>query len=127
MTVAFDPSARLVFVTVDIDGPARITTAQFVLDTGSTRTLVNRPLLESLGYDLNESARRFQITTVSGIEYAPCVELTRLAALDTERLGLPVICHSLPETASFDGLLGLDFLRNHKLTVDFNHGTIELT
>jgi hypothetical protein len=32
----------------------------------------------------------------------------------------------LPESAQFHGLLGLDFLRGTRLTIDFRRGEIEL-
>lgn len=40
---------------------------------------------------------------------------------------MPVISLSLPAGASFDGLFGLDFLRGHVLTIDFQQGQITLT
>ncbi len=38
-----------------------------------------------------------------------------------------VLCHTLPPSATVDGLLGLDFFRGHQLTVDFQTGQITLT
>ena len=37
-----------------------------------------------------------------------------------------VISHKLPNTTYIDGLLGLDFFRNKKLTVNFVKGEVEL-
>ena len=42
------------------------------------------------------------------------------------RQGLVVVCHTLPPSAGVDGLLGLDFLRNSRLTIDFRSGQIVL-
>jgi hypothetical protein len=37
-----------------------------------------------------------------------------------------MVCHTLPPSASIDGLLGLDFLRDRRLTIDFRTGQITL-
>ena len=37
-----------------------------------------------------------------------------------------LICHTLPASVSVDGLLGLDFLRGQRLTIDFRAGRIAL-
>src|SRR5947199_20921 len=43
----------------------------------------------------------------------------RLEALRRRRLGLYVVGHTLPESASVDGLLGLDFFQKRRLIIDF--------
>ena len=127
MTVPFNPNSRLIIVTAELDGPRRKTKLRLALDTGSSRTSVNRWVLHSLGYDPDESTIRYRMTTSSGVEYVPSVNVVRFSALGHEQLDIPVICHSLPATATIDGLLGLDFLRSHELTIDFRHGLITLT
>ncbi len=37
-----------------------------------------------------------------------------------------VSCHTLPPSAGVDGLLGLDFFRGERLTVDFRTGRLIL-
>jgi hypothetical protein len=59
------------------------------------------------------------VTTGSGVEFAPRVELQRLTALGLERYGLQVLGHTLPASSGVDGLLGLDFFRGLRLSVDF--------
>jgi hypothetical protein len=49
-----------------------------------------------------------------------------LSALGQRRFGFPVVAHDLPAQAAVDGLLGLDFLRDQVLTVDFQKGQITL-
>ena len=38
----------------------------------------------------------------------------------------PVLAHTLPPSAGVDGLLGLDFVRGGRLTVDFRAGHVTL-
>lgn len=79
-----------------------------------------------IGYDPATAPDRFQITTGSGIEFVPRITLNKIAALGQERASFPVLCHTLPPSASVDGLLGLDFFRGRSLTIDFRGGQITL-
>ncbi len=66
------------------------------------------------------------MTTGSGVEYATRINVTRIRALGQSRDNLPVLGHTLPPSAGVDGLIGLDFLRDQILTINFRQGTIEL-
>lgn len=68
-----------------------------------------------------------QLTTGSGVEFAPLVKVQRIVALGQERFDLPVLAHTLPPTAAIDGLLGLDFLREQLLEIDFRRGILSLS
>jgi hypothetical protein len=37
-----------------------------------------------------------------------------------------VLIHDLPETSRVDGLIGLSFLKNCKIKIDFQKGVLEL-
>jgi hypothetical protein len=67
-----------------------------------------------------------QFTTGSGVESAPRLTIDKIETLDQERLHFPVVAHTLPPSASVDGVLGLDFFRNYVLTLDFQKGEITL-
>ena len=88
--------------------------------------LINVGLLVALGYDPALAPTRVQVTTGSGVQYVPRVEVSRLDALGQTRTMFPVLAHTLPSSASIDGLLGLDFLRGRVLHVDFLQGHITL-
>ncbi len=66
------------------------------------------------------------MTTGSQVEDVPVIVLTRLSALAQHRFGFPVIAHALPPSTAIDGLLGLDFLRNGVLTIDFRAGQLTM-
>jgi len=70
---------------------------------------------------------RIQLTTGSGVEYAPRLLVNKIEALGQERVNFPVVAHTLPPSASVDGLLGLDFFRGQELNVDFREGIIMLS
>ena len=126
MSVSFDPSQGLIVVPARIHGPSGDVIARLALDTGATGTMVNWDVLLLVGYDPGAVQDRIQVTTGSSVEYVPQISLQRIESLDTERLDFPVLCHTLPPTAMVDGLLGLDFVRGKRLSIDFASGCLEL-
>jgi predicted aspartyl protease len=107
-------------------GPAGSAELRLALDTGATGTLVNVGLLVALGYDPALSSDRVQVTTGSGVEFVPRITLEKIMSLGKDRFGFPVLGHTLPPSAGVDGLLGLDFLRDQSLTLDFRIGRVTL-
>jgi predicted aspartyl protease len=97
------------------------------LDTGATSTLINVASLVAAGYDPLANAKRIQITTGSGIEYAAAIRVSAIRILGKRATNFPLLAHSLPPSAGVDGLIGLDFFRGEKLTIDFVAGTIGLS
>ncbi len=100
---------------------------RLALDTGATATMVNIGPLAAVGYDPSLVPDRVQVTTGSGIEFVPRIAASKLKALGQERADFPVLGHTLPPSASVDGLLGLDFLRGQELNIDFRKGRIALS
>ena len=126
MSFPFDPQQRLIIVRAELWGPTGSGVLQLALDTGATSTVVNVGMLVTLGYDPALAPDRVQVTTGSGIEFAPRVILDRVIALGHGCLGFPVLGHTLPPSAGVDGLLGLDFFRGQSLAIDFRAGQLTL-
>ena len=122
----FNPVRGLVVVNAVIIGPDTETDVELALDTGATTTLINRQSLELVGIDLDHPPETALITTASGRQRIPLVDVSHLRALGQLREDFRVIAHDLPLTATVDGLLGLDFLRGCRLTLNFIRGTIRL-
>lgn len=126
MSSSFDPRRGLIVVGAEINGPSGSAILRLALDTGATSTVVNVAMLVAIGCDPALAADTAQVTTGSGVEFARRVELKRLTALGRERIGFPVLGHTLPPSAGVDGLLGVDFLRGLRLIVDFRIGQLDL-
>ena len=126
MSQSFDPNDRLVLVTARLSGPRSEGGFQFALDTGATYTIISSHVAALLGYDPAAAGERARLTTASGIEYVPRIVVNKVQALGLERMGFAVLCHTLPPSARVDGLLGLDFLRGHRLVLDFRNGVVSL-
>lgn len=126
MSSPFDPVGRVIVIEVRLSGPAGLWSADFSLDTGATRSLVSQAIARQLGYDPAAAASFSRFFTGSGIAEAPIINFTRIEALAQERRDFPILCHTLPAGVPVDGVLGLDFFRGQKLTIDFRAGLATL-
>jgi predicted aspartyl protease len=126
MSVPFNPNSGLIVVEAILEGPTGITKRSFVLDTGSRVTVVRDSVLLLVGYNPATLPRNVRMTTASGMVQVARLPVTRLSSLGHDKLAFPVVAHTLPPTAPYDGLLGLDFIRGMILNIDFRAGLIEL-
>jgi predicted aspartyl protease len=124
MSLRFDPTEGLIVVPTRLFGPTGDAVVRLALDTGATRTVVNWDVVVLLGYDPAIASERVQMTTGSGVEFVPRIVLERMEALGQERQDFPILCHTLPPSATVDGVLGLDFFRGQRLIVDLRAGVV---
>ncbi len=126
MSTPFDPTHGLVLVWARVFGPTGQRSVRLALDTGATTTAVRTGVLVSLGYDPAAGPERIPMTTASGVEYVPRIPVSRIEARGAFRAPLLVVAHTLPPSATVDGLLGLDFFRGRRLVLDFRLGDVSL-
>lgn len=126
MSFRFDPRARLILVRAALHGPLGRVNLRLALDTGSTRTVIDPARLDSIGILPDKDSSILKITTAGGIGQAALVVAPKLQAIGVERIDFAVASYRLPANAAFDGLLGLDFLRHSKVTIDFVAGTLDV-
>jgi predicted aspartyl protease len=120
----FDSKAGIVLVKTKLYGPRGDAIVNLALDTGATWTLVSWETAVQLDYDPASVHERTPVTTGSGVEYCPKVVLERVEALGKAVSKLEVLCHTLPPTSRVDGLLGLNFLRQFDVRINFKQGYI---
>ncbi len=131
MKISFNSNYGLIYLTAKIycrkkDGNFKDLLLNLALDTGASATVISRKRLLAVGYDLENVEDEVLITTGSGLITIPKIRIEKLSVLGKEKSDLLINAHDLPPTASVDGVLGLDFLRENVLTVDFVKGEIEL-
>lgn len=127
MRATFDAKQGLIIVHARLLGPKGQRTVRLAVDTGSTSTLISQPLIEALGYEPAEATKHVGITTASDMQYMPVVMIASVSALGLERKHFRVVSHTLPTTTTVHGVLGLDFLRGTRLTIDLIDGIVEVT
>lgn len=64
--------------------------------------------------------------TASGVEKAPLITLKAVDVLGRRAENIKAIVHDLPQESYVDGLLGLSFLKNFKVCLDFREGILEI-
>jgi len=123
----FDGRRGPIIVSASASGPVESREFRLVLDTGATMTTLEARLLMFLGYDPDASTEVIEVTTTDSMSVRRVVRLNRLSALGKHRLGLPVVSQAFPKSAQIDGVLGLDFLRDCVLSIDFQNGQLTLS
>ena len=126
MKFPFQRENGLIIVPVELSGPIEGGIAHLALDTGATYSMINNEIAELLGYDPAVSKERVRIVTGSGIEFTSRIVVRQLQALGLTKNDFGILCHTLPSSASIDGLLGLDFFVNTVLNIDFQNGFISV-
>ena len=90
--------------------------------------MINAAPLAIAGYDASLAPDRIQVTTGSGGGiHASSPGQSNHSAGAMSRPTSRFLVHTLPPSASIDGLLGLDYMRNRVLNVDFRCATVSLT
>ena len=125
MTNPFNPYSGLVTVRADIIGETGKRIIRLAIDTGATRTAISADLLQSLGCKLT-SGMSAEVITGSRRETRQFTQLKTITVLGVRIEAFPVLAHNLPDGINVDGLLGLDFFRQRKLSLDFINGLVEL-
>ena len=126
MVFPLDPSADTIILPARVFGPTRELLLRLLLDTGATHSMLNREIASTLGYNLARAGNLIRTITASGVVFAPQVVLQSIEVLHQELRSFPVLFYTLPGDAGADGVLGLDFFRGRRLTLDFRVGLVML-
>jgi len=127
MKLTFDPHSPVIVITSTFIGVNdKRKKINMALDTGATYTMVPWDIAEVLGYKPDLSKERIELITASGVERAPLITLNSISVSDKKAGNVKVVVHDLPQKSYVDGLLGLSFLRNFKISLDFRNGILEI-
>ena len=126
MKYPFNKDDGLIIVKAELIGPSGNVIVRLAFDTGATRTLINVGILVAIGYDPALKPERYQVTTGSGVEFVPAIDLEKINCLGIAHRKFSVLCHTLPSSTGVDGLLGLDFLENQKVLIDLQNGLLSI-
>jgi len=125
MTVKlFNPNAPLLIFKCIIQGESKVL-ARMGLDTGASHTIIGLEPLRSAGINIDDASyATFGDATKS--HYTPEVKLHSITLGNETITNFKVFAYSLPEAYGIEGVLGLDFLRHFKVTLDFGSGRLTL-
>ena len=116
--VAIQMAGTSTFVSVQVN--TRDEDALFLLDTGSSLTVLSPLYAKRLGLTIPSDAPQRQLTGIGGHKISvPLVTVSRLAVGSAAVQNFTVgVFDALPEATTVDGILGLDYLRRYRFTID---------
>lgn len=122
----FKLNLPIVIERVKVEGPNASREVDLILDSGARFVSLSWEVLEDIGYDPAIVSERVKIVTANGVIEVPLLKVKKISISELFAEEVEVICHTIPELAEVDGLLGLSFLKFFKVTMDFRKGTGEI-
>ena len=115
----------IIIVNATIEGKYEF---RLALDTAATHTTIDSNVLYFSGYELKNSKGEREIETSNGIIVVERFDIEELECLGIRRTNFEVqvydfLAHGI--TSDYDGVIGLDFLKNHKFCIDLKN--VEIT
>jgi len=120
----FNPRASLIILDTYLEGKIRLH-VKFVLDTGASFVVLPWWITTGLGLKVDPK-HLVSTSTASSVENVPLTVIPKVIVLDKTVDNVLCIIKDLPPEAGVDGLLGLSFLRNFYLSLDFKRGILQL-
>ena len=113
-----------------LKGQIRENDISFALDTGASHTVIDLSPLLIAGYEIKDSIGAVPIETAGGVLDAYIFKIDSLTVLGITRHDIEICSydyfnnHIFPD---FDGVIGLDFLRDQKICIDFRESIISVS
>lgn len=99
----------------------------FLVDTGASFVTISQATAKALGIHIDDDTPEIAVTTASGRTVVPMTVLKRIVVGRAEVRDVEALIMDLPKGSEIDGLLGLTFLNEFKVSVDSNRGKLILT
>ena len=102
---------------------------RLALDTAATHTTIDSNVLYFSGYELKNSKGEREIETSNGIIVVETYDIERLECLGITKNNFEVqvydfLAHGI--TSDYDGVIGLNFLRDFKFCIDIVNNEISI-
>ena len=123
VSVPFQKNGEVVIVQAIINGKK---SANFVVDTGATYTMISQAMAKELGIDTEKKLPTIRFQTANGVILAPLVSLDSIAVGTMKVKDLTAAIHDVFPDPSIEGLLGLNFLSNFRIDIDTKNGILVL-
>lgn len=120
----FNPQTPSIILEAYLEGKIILHT-KLVLDTGASFVVLPWWIATGLGLKIDPK-NLTSTTTASTVENVPITTIPKVTVLDKTVRNVLCIIKDLPPEAGVDGLLGLSFLHNFKLLLDFEKGILRL-
>ena len=122
----FATDEDVIIVNASIEGKFKF---RLALDTAATHTTIDSNVLYFSGYELKNSKGEHEIETSNGIIVVETYDIEHLECLGIIKTDFEVqvydfLAHGI--TSDYDGVIGLNFLREHKFCIDILKGEVSV-
>ena len=120
---------RKIIVFAQIKGINDVREFKFILDTGTSKSIVSEQAAIRLGFDLKRLKSGDRLMTAGGGANSKILKLPKLSLFGKDMVNFEVnVINLAPQITYFaDGLIGMDFLLQFKnIRFDFDAKTIEI-
>jgi len=117
-----------IIVFAQIKGANDLKYLKFILDTGSSKTIIDEQVATTLGFDLKRLKIGDRLMTAGGGTNSKILQLPQLSLFGKDMFNFEVSVLNLPSQITYfvDGLIGMDFLLQFKnIKFDFDEKIIE--
>ncbi len=116
----------IIIVNASIEGKFEF---RLALDTAATHTTIDSNVLYFSGYELKDSKGEKELETSNGIIVVDTYDIDQLVFLGITKNNFEVqvydfLAHGI--TSDYDGVIGLNFLKDNKLCVDIQKGEVSV-
>lgn len=122
ITFEFVPRTSLVVVPVTINGRGPF---RFILDTGASDSILSSAVADALAIPEGRSRR---ILTAGGAVPAQVrmLRIFKVGGVRLEEVEIAVMQADLMKTLQVDGVLGADYLRRFKVSIDYQNRLVDI-
>ena len=109
-----------------VSGPLTNRLARVLVDTGSTRAVLEPDFLRTIGCDLGHPVDLVPFQGFGITAYAPVVLVPSYAVLGHTVSDIETLALAMPPGSALDGVLGLNVLRALGIRIDFRASVLEV-
>lgn len=125
MTIELIKEGGLIIVPVAIYSHKSDIKASFVLDTGAFKTIIDYTILQMIEYKQSDYGKKVYTNTAGGRSSGRLIKIKSFGSLGIIRRNFEVLGKDLSPNLMIDGLLGLDFIKNHILEIDLKNNYLK--
>ena len=124
--ISIDKNVTIIIVDVFLQNKGIQKKVRMALDTGASYVMIPWDVAEALNLEPALSSEKIETVPASGVEKAPVVTIEIINVLGCEAARVKALVHDLPAKSYVDGLLGLSFLKNFNITLNFKEGILKI-
>ena len=98
-----------------------------MLDTGATISGISENIAVELGYDPSQLDHFEEFATAGGTQELPMITVSQIDIAGSKYKDFTLLCNRYFDDNYIDGVLGLDFLINYDILINFTNGYIQIT